>query len=83
MQIQIGAVSVTTSFGWKGRVAAFDYAFVHKLEVHVLKMGFHTEMVLEYLTTRRALTGVVFVQGHIPGRDERTVLVVAVLAVLV
>jgi len=65
VQVEIGAVPVAAAFRREGGVAAVHGTRVHQLQVHVLEVRLHAEVVLEDLAALRALARVVLVQSHV------------------
>lgn len=82
MQVGVVAVTVAAAFRRECGVAAFDDAFVHQLEVHVLEMRLDAEMVLEDFATGCAFARIVFIQRYVHRVDERVVFEMTVYVVL-
>ena len=65
VQVEVGAVAVATTLRRERRIAAGHVALVHQLEMDVLEVRLHAEVVLEELSTLRALPLAVLVQSHV------------------
>ena len=65
VKVEVGAVAVAAPLRRKRRVAAVHAALVHQLQVHVLEVRLHAEVVLEQLAALRALPLVLLVQSHV------------------
>lgn len=65
VEIEVSRVPVPGSLGGEGRVATVHAAPVHQLEVHVLIMGLHPEVVLKHFAAGGAPPRILPVEGHL------------------
>lgn len=71
-------MSVPGSFGREGGIAAVNAATVHQLEMDILIVRLHPEVILEHLAAGGAAAWILPVERHLLSADEAAVLIASV-----